>query len=59
MTTYINFKGVEGVETVDEFHTRKDAKVALSEYQMQRNPGGSTTSARVALKSGVSPTNSS
>jgi hypothetical protein len=29
---YINYKGGEGRETVDEFETRKEAKEALAEY---------------------------
>ena len=33
MTTYIQFKGEEGLETVDEFPTWKEAKEALTHYQ--------------------------
>lgn len=32
MTVYINLRGAEGVETVDEFETRKEAREALGEY---------------------------
>jgi hypothetical protein len=32
MTTYIQFNGDEGLETVDEFSTYKEAKEALKDY---------------------------
>ena len=32
MTTYINYKGEEGLETVDEFPTWKEANEALTDY---------------------------
>lgn len=31
---YINTKTIDGVETVDQFETRKEAREMLSEYQM-------------------------
>ena len=32
MVTYINIKGVDGVETIDEFKTYKEAKLMIKEY---------------------------
>ena len=34
MTVYINYKSKGKVETVDEFTTRKEGLVMLTEYQM-------------------------
>lgn len=39
MTTYINYKGSEGRETVDEFDTRKEAQENLVQYRIS-NPAG-------------------
>lgn len=32
--TYINVKTSQGVETVDQFESRKEAGIVLKEYQM-------------------------
>jgi hypothetical protein len=34
MKTYIQMRGPCGLETVDEFDTRKEARAMLSEYRM-------------------------
>jgi len=34
MTTYINMKGNYGIETVDEFETRKEATEMVKEYRL-------------------------
>lgn len=36
---YIQLKSPEGLETIDEFDTRKEARDALKEYQSLRSPG--------------------
>ena len=39
MSIYINYKGGEGKETVDEFDNRKEAEVALREYKASDKVG--------------------
>ena len=39
MTTYINYKGGEGKETVDEFDSPKEAREAIKHYR-QSDPAG-------------------
>lgn len=36
---YINFKGAEGNETVDECHNRKEAEALLKDYQQSDQTG--------------------
>ena len=36
--TYINMKANGEIETVDEFETRKEARVMLTEYRMAFGP---------------------
>lgn len=36
MAYYINYRGAEGVETVDEFETRREAVSACREYNANR-----------------------
>lgn len=39
MATYIQHNGGEGLETVDEFPTYKEAREAIKEYQMSDSGG--------------------
>lgn len=39
MTTYINSRYQNEVETIDEFETRKEAKKMLEEYQISYGAG--------------------
>ena len=39
MAYYINFRGSEGVETVDEFDNAKEAREALEEYNRAYHGG--------------------
>ena len=39
MTIYIQYKGGEGLETIDEADTRKEARAMLREYQMSDKGG--------------------
>lgn len=36
---YIQLKSSDGLETVDQFETRKDAKLMLTEYRLSDNLG--------------------
>ncbi len=36
--TYINMKGSDGVETIDEFESRKEARENLKEYMLAFGP---------------------
>lgn len=46
MTIYINYKGVEGNETIDEFDNPKEAIVALRHYQQSDRTGQYWTSSK-------------
>lgn len=39
MATYIQHNGGEGLETVDEFDTYKEAREAIKEYRMSDSVG--------------------
>jgi hypothetical protein len=40
MAVFINFKGAEGLETIDEFETHREAQAAIREYRANQSFDG-------------------